>query len=640
MNLTFPPHRTAAGPITSILFVGFISVATAQQDTTAAPPTQVPEVRFIAGMGRFDTGDTTRSPFHVNSTIWSAPKYLGDLLVRMPDVWLASLGEIGKPLHVGVSGLSRNAMSVFADGRPTNDPLTESVDLYDVPIEAVEDVEILRGSASLIMSGNPGMTLNLLTPQYNTVRPVTKIRYLQGPHEYSLLDGLYTQNVAQGTNLMLGFQRHVSDGQFANSRFDSWNVRGRVRYNLSNRWNFALSRSYNRAINGMNGGIDVRRSPSLFNQVTAIVRTTEARHRTSRNDLTLSAIGKLAADSASTTQMTAYFSELEHERHDSASVSRVYTSLLLGVRAQQAFTLRSFRLRLGGETEHLRMYGSPLFGLHPEHHSAFFAHGKLTPAHWMTISGGLRFDWREQGAMSSVGGSVSVRPAEVLTLSADAYLTSQAPPWYARFLRPDYIYSEQHEGFVVGGTLHLPPTFTFSVNAYSRSITNVLTVMHVGEQYPLVFDFTSVPIHDLRAQGFTAEATAAIWRLEVSANVMFTDIQHGSTSKTYLPRWTARGELAYRQHLGSVDGRIGLRAHVASRHRGMQYHRLLRVFYENTEEEIGQFTVVDVFGTFRIGDAFIVVGWENVFDVKYMTTRWYPMPDRRFMLGVNWVFVD
>jgi outer membrane cobalamin receptor len=499
------------------------------------------------------------------------------------------------------------------------------------------------------MSGNPGMTLNLLTPQYNTVRPVTKIRYLQGPYEYSLLDGLYTQNVAQGTNLTLGFQRHVSVGQFANSRFDSWNVRGRVRYNLSDRWNFALSHSYNRAINGMNGGIDVHRSPSLFNQVTAIVRTTEARHRTSRNDLTLSAIGKLFTDSASTTQITAYFSEFEHERHDSASVSRVYTSSMVGVRGQQILTLQPFMLRVGGKTEYRRLFGGMTFGFNSERRSALFAHGEVTPVHGLSISGGVRQEWQDNAVLTSLGGVMLVRLNDILTLTADAYRGERSPTLLERFFRFNLPQSEQHQGFTLGGSLYLLPTLTFSMSAHSRTINNSLTFVHFIDMFPRLppidptpppTDLTLMVIPEIRTQGFTAKATAAIWQFEASANVMFTDIQHGSTIKTYLPRWTARGELAYRQHVGSVDGRIGLRAHVASRHRGMQYHRLLRVFHENTDEEIGQFAVVDVFGTFRIGDAFLVMGWENVFDVKYMTTRWYPMPDRRFMLGVNWVFID
>jgi outer membrane cobalamin receptor len=72
----------------------------------------------------------------------------------------------------------------------------------------------------------------------------------------------------------------------------------------------------------------------------------------------------------------------------------------------------------------------------------------------------------------------------------------------------------------------------------------------------------------------------------------------------------------------------------------MNYVPRHNVFVENTQYILGRYTILDLFGTFSIGDAMITLSWENLLDGGYMTTPVYPMPGREFRLGVQWHFVD
>jgi hypothetical protein len=155
--------------------------------------------------------------------------------------------------------------------------------------------------------------LNFVSRSYNSYRPFTKLRFVQDPKGTILTDGLFTQNLARGLNLMIGFQRTTTMGRYANADLDAWNVRSRLRYDISDRLNIALTDFYTKTGNGLNGGIDLSLSPALFDETTAIVMNQYAHDDRSRRDVTLSAIGRIFSDTSSTTQASFYYSTLERE---------------------------------------------------------------------------------------------------------------------------------------------------------------------------------------------------------------------------------------------------------------------------------------------------------------------------------------
>jgi outer membrane cobalamin receptor len=610
------------------------TVSVAQPDTV--------RVRFIPALGRLAPQDTTHSPFHFSNIVWTDARFLGDLLWKTPGVSLSTLGEPGKPYHLAALGLLRNPVTILVDGRPLAEPITGSFNLYDIPLEAIERVEVLRGSQSAAFGGSSGLTLNLVTHHYNTARPVTKIRYLQGPYEYSLLDGLFTQNVADATNLQLGFQRHVSDGRFANARFDAWNVRTKLRYNVTDRWNVSLSHSYNRSVNGLNGGIDDARSPSPFDDVTAVVKNPNASERISRNDLAVHTIVRLFSDSASTTQAVVYFSEIEREYRDRAgtlSFSNVMTSSLAGARVLQQLTGSSYSAMVGGDFEQRRMFGGSALGFRSEQRSAFFAHGAVSMFDILTPSLGIRREQQGGAAVTSAGASVRVRIHESTTLQAEAVRSERLPSWVERYAVPPILPSfEKHSTISIGGTTSPLSGVSLTGEFYTRRTDDAIQLIALREGDSLYFVVRTLPQIDARGASITA--SLAVWKVEATASVGLTDLKHGSVTKTLLPRLNSVAEVTYRDIVGAVEGRVGFRTHMASRHRGLQYHPELRMFYENSGEQVGGYVVVDLFGVFKLGDAYITVGWDNILNSNYLTTRFYPMPNRGFKLGVNWVFVD
>ena len=275
--------------------------------------------RFLPGMGQIINKVDTTNGLYQKQFLWSDAKYIGDLLWELPGFFYRDLGEAGKWGELNAFGVDGRDIGILLDGRPMNDPVTGTYDISDLPLEFIDYTEILTGSNSILASGEDATTLNFVSRSYNSYHPLTKLRFVQDPSGNLLTDGLFTQNVARGLNLMISFTRQTSNGnypQIVNTiilpSLDAWNVRTRLRYDFSSRLNISLTDFYTKASNGLNGGINLDSSANIFDAASAVVMNNYQHDDRSRRDETLSAIARIFSDSSSTTQasfITAFLNE-------------------------------------------------------------------------------------------------------------------------------------------------------------------------------------------------------------------------------------------------------------------------------------------------------------------------------------------
>ena len=210
-------------------------------------------VRFIPGIGKLTASTDTENVLYRDQLLWTDSKTLGDVFWKLPGFFYRGLGEAGKDGQLNAFGTDDRRISVLLDGRPMNDPITGRYNFNDMPLEFLDEVEILSGSEN---GASPNdIAINFVSRSYNSVRPFTKVRFVQDPEEDLLTDFLFTQNIARGLNLMAAFDRTVTNGNYANAALDAWNVRIRLRYNISDRVNISLSDFYTKATNGLNYGV-------------------------------------------------------------------------------------------------------------------------------------------------------------------------------------------------------------------------------------------------------------------------------------------------------------------------------------------------------------------------------------------------
>ncbi len=605
------------------------------------------KIRFIPAMGSLVGSIDSTGMFHRSQFMWTDARYLGDLLWRAPGFFFRELGEAGKPNQLNAFGIENAGIAILLDGRPMNDPVTGTYNLYEIPLEFIEQVEILdRSDGILFGGGTTKAALNFVTRQYNAIRPMTKIRYVQASPENILTDGLFTQNLARAANLTLGFQRHVSNGRYRNASLDSWNVRARVRYNVSDRFNISLMEFYTKTINGMNGGVDLSAPTPVFDNVSATVKDT-ASERVKRHDVTLSMIGRLFEDSLSTTRLSLYYSSLESEyNEESASYQNARTSFFRGIRFSQTFDRGN--VFLGFDVQEIHIDSSRYVTGRYEPMSAFF--GKIRKSLWnlLTPSFFARFESRRSKPFLSIGSDVELTLGQSISFFAGVRLSGpiESKPVEltssdSSILQLGSVSREKHE-FVEGGLRFSPDeSFTFSLTGFRRITKEALVYRFSGPapNYPNISIFN---ISEAKSEGVAGSASLRWGNIEAYGVLTYLRYTEGDTVKTLIPQVVLSSELAYRDKFfnDALDARFGIRSRFMSQHWGKEYVPRQGLFVENIRTQPGQFSTMDLFAVLHIGDAFISVTWENLLNANYFITPVYPMPGRNFKLGVNWVFVD
>jgi outer membrane cobalamin receptor len=620
--------------------------------------------RFIPIIGSFRHTVDSSNSLHSSQLVWSDGRSFADQVWRIPGFFLRNLGEQGKPSQLNGWGSDWRSIAVLIDGRPLNDPITGTTNLSEIPIEFIDQVDEYSGIHAPTMTWNSqGSALNLITKQYNSLRPITKLRYSQSPNNTLLTDGLFTQNLLRGLNFMLGFQREVSDGRFEDSRTDNWNVRTRLRYNFSQRLNIALTDFYTKTINGQNGGVNPFATNNIFDEMTAVVNNATATETVARRDVSLLAIAQLFDDTASTTHMSAFYTNFEREYNGgsgdgtSASLLNFHKAEVNGLRLQQSFRSTIHHTDIGFQTEHSYYTSDGFFdsskALSDMNHAQRDKFGAFvsfsTPLLKYAIPVlSLRWDKINDQSSSSMGYELRILPGvSDIELSfgysqSYRYPSFQEASWEdSSIFRSSAIDREKHRYTQAGIMLPFGWRNHLSISAFDRRVDNAILIQpwSTGGGSSAI---RIMNIPESHSQGIAARLELALGPLSFQGTMLYTRYKEADSTKTLIPDILLGGELTYRNQFfrNALDAKFGIRSHSANRHQGMNFHPQMMTYTENRSVVIGRWTRLDVFAVLRIGDATVTLAWENLLDANYWITSVYPMPGRGFRLGVNWTFLD
>jgi outer membrane receptor protein involved in Fe transport len=608
--------------------------------------------RFMPSIGNLGQPVDTLSPFHSHEFLHTDASYVGDLLWKIPGVFLREFGEPGQPVQLSSIGVDARGISLQLDGRPLNDPVFGILNLYDIPLEYVNEIETFDGAGALFQSSNAaGGTINFVSHQYNSSLPMTKLRFFQGAFDHILSDGIFAQNISRGLNAMFGFQRHVTDGRFSNAAYDSWNFRARLRYNASEQLNMWISEFYTKSTIGLNGGVDPSQSPSLSDEVTAVVRDPTVYQITSRHDLTAGAVGRILADSASLSKATVYYSSIDREYSvgGGQGAPRVSSDFLSssywGMKVQQRIDFHSGSLDLSGQLEQRHVDQDRNLAERKEHYAGAGVLATFRPGDWLEGVYSLRYDGLQGDNGLSRGISLKSHPVPWLELWADQSRSYRFPTIQELFwidttlFHADDLTKETHTIYQAGLRVR-SDVIDVGLTMFTRRIEHPITLEPWTSEDLKGFSFVSGPTIDYT--GATADVRLRIWDFELAGNLTFTNTKDGGSAAPVVPRITSTSEFSFRDQFfgGELDLKTAFRLKAVSHHQGLQFVSSLGLFATQDFTEMPAFTSLDFYFVAKIGDAYLTFEWENPLNVQMMVIPYYPLMDRNIKLGVNWVFTD
>jgi outer membrane cobalamin receptor len=605
-------------------------------------------IRFLAGMGQISQGIDTTDILYQKQFLWSDAKNIEDLLWKLPGFFYRDLGEAGKWGQLNACGTDDRDIDILLDGRPMNDPVTGTYNLSDLPLEFIDHTEILSGSTSILASGEDGTALNFVSRSYNSYHPFTKLRFVQDPKGTLLTDGLFTQNVARGLNLMIGFQRTVTVGRYANADLDAWNVRMRLRYNLSDRFNVSLTDFYTKAGNGLNGGIDPIHSASLFDETGAAVLNENSRDSRSRHDVTLSAIARLFSDSSSVTQSSLYYSAMDREYLDPVNqIDDSTKASFWGIRLQQQLFWNALHVTVGGNWERRQSDSTRTLLSHVESEQSLFARAELQLITLFVPSITVRSNSLDGEYTVSSGIGAKSMPADWLTVFFDASRYDRFPTLQERYwsdsvvVRTQYIVKEQHSYLQGGVDIHPSSNIQLNLTGFHRTIKNAIVYQPALTMYGSSAISIS-NVNEITSSGLNGRLIFNWHHIEVLGVMTLTHYEESDTVKTFTPDVILSGEVCYRGNIvfEHWDGKIGFRSRFFSRQKGMQFDPHTLSYIEYTSDLLGRSTTFDLFLILKIGNAHLSLSWNNILNAGYMLGPIYPMQGSSVRFGVNWEFID
>jgi hypothetical protein len=604
--------------------------------------------RFIPGLGVIGTMPDSGDVLHSSQWNWTDSRLVENLIWKIPGLYATNFGEIGKPTRLYFEGLDSRYLNFSFDGRPIADPITGEVNLADLPIEFLEAFEFLprRGDLGGIA------TLNALSKQYNSPRPITKLRYVQNPFETLLTDALFSQNVARGVNLTLGLQRHSSRGRYKNGDLDSWNTRVRLRYNIGPSFNLSLMHTYTANRSGMNGGVDFALSPELYEEARATVRTETGRDTEFRSNWTLSGIASVLPDSASLTRFALFSSSTEREYSNAGDLIHpanereegVYS--LRGIRATQILFLHAIRLSGGIQVDRIAAERISSLNFSSEGSVSLFLSAEANPLELLDLVARVQNESRGGLSVSAIGGTLRVHfPIGNVWTSVEQ--AGRIPTIQERFATDSLFNTDPNlsseSRLSISAGIELQPTeyFSLGLSAFQHRIERAI-VFRPSSTLSGTSSIHIANISELKTMGLRGNVR---WRWnswEALGSGSYTEYAEADLEKSPYPNLLLAGELSYRRILltDALDGKVGLRAKYFDRQQSVDYSPRFRAYTYQPVVTLGWLTLLDAFLVFKLGDAMISLSWENLLNANSMFLPFYPMPGRHFQLGVNWVWVD
>ncbi len=610
-------------------------------------------VRYIDGMGSLQSGIDSTDILVRRQFDWTDAKYAGELLWRVPGINVRELGETGPPPLVSAFGLDERYISILLDGRPLNNPVTGRLNLYDLPLEFIDHLELFTGPDALRASGTASATtVNAATRWFNTLRPVTAIRFVQDPKETILTDAYFSQNILRGTNLTVGFQRNTSNGRYLNAALDSWSLRTRLRYNVSDRLNVALTDLYSRTSRGVNGGVNVTMSADAFNDLGTPVNDQSSYEIRTRRDVTLAGIARLLPDSSSTTQLIGYYTTLHREFTTPSGYltppsTSVYTVSVTGVRLEQRLHSDPVSASASLETEKRATEASVLLPAISERYSAATLSAELNVVQFLQPSATFRQEWSGGNSTTAGGVRLSLRPGWGVSAFAAATTSHRYPTIQERYwidstiIRPSTFAPERLTGVHAGIRWELDDRICAEITAYDNVVRDAL-LWRADTATAGSSALRLMSLSELHTRGVAASLRILLDPIELTGTITTARYQENDTVKSLLPGFVGGAEAAYRNQFfdGALDLRAGVRTRFSDRSLATAYHPIPDLTVEDPRYQLGRFVVLDLFSVFRIGDAHIAVSLDNVLNISYLMQGYYPMPKRSLRLGVRWVFLD
>ena len=539
---------------------------------------------------------------------WLDYRSLGGILESVPGVFIRQQNSAGQYDQLNIRGIDWRSIAITMDGRPLNDPASGIFNLSHFTTEYADRMEIITGPRAFIYGLNgTGGAINLLTKNYNSNRPFTKLNYSETGYNYQYSDGTFSQNISRKVNFTFGFQHQGTDGKFFNSAHEAWNARVKVRYNFSRDFNAILSEYHTSTQTQLNGGFDYARSGPAFevNFQTA-PKNTESYEKITRNDVDLSLVGTFLADTLNVSMLTLYYSHSIREYRDDEDPAKFptnglyimsdHTTSWMGARFAQNFDTEFQRFSLGATIELRQIEGSPSLGHHRNVIGNVWGKEEVL-LEKLTLAAFGRYDQYLNKSYAGIGTDATFKVTDELSFFGGVSVSRRMPNYQELFWSDSTvsrlipIQAEKHVQTEVGAELTLRDKSFIRASYFHRTVNEAIQILPYTTSAVHVFpslEFANVP--KIVTNGFELKVGMRVWKLFLEGTGTYMVQTSGGLNTQLFPKVWANGGVYYWNTLlnDKLELKVGFKGRYQSSYLGAEFNPEVLAYSLNNEFSLGQ----------------------------------------------------
>jgi outer membrane receptor protein involved in Fe transport len=561
-------------------------------------------------------------------------RYAGDLFKVFPFSFERSYGFIGQPNDIYLYAEGSSSTNYFVDGIPISNTLFYTLDFNNVQSEDIDSVEIVPLPRGFLygFTTNP-VSVNFISRDINSFKPYSHIKYYQGPFGEAFIDGIFNMYLFKDLNASVDITNRKVDDSFKNSAFSIWQVKTRLRYNLSNNLNVFGSYYFSKSQTGINGGVNVDAikqttqniNSKLFNETLAPVYFDKNSLNFKQHNFGLKILAKPFENSY--TNVNVYYKFYQNEFNDvnstlnSKSMSK---DKVLGVLFDQRFSFNPVNLSV--QTGYQSLKHNPIITSTDSMVVRYFPDNSTLHYKSFFVSPMLSFTLLD----SMFVPSVYFKYADVLQRNSSYGLETE----------------EKFNGFGTDLSIILNENYNFYFG-YSRFDDNFFdgekintlefTLSYKNENNKFSAGLFNKKSFATNLWGIGFNGSYLVWKILLEGRLSHYFVEKGTLIEfSNVPETKFTAGAYFKDSL--FNSNLDLKTGLVFYYTGKQNLRFLTIPHRGIlANDVDSWLTVDFTISAEIQKTAIVYfTWENLFDKQYYITPYYPMLQRNIRFGVAW----
>ena len=596
------------------------------------------------------TSDNSFYRISKHSLLWKNYFGMYDVIQKTLPDYPMSLGGYYNYNQISLFGGTSRDNNFRYNNRPINDLPFGTFNLNQYPTEFLENAEVFIGSDAVIFSGNSsGALINFQEPRYNANKIYTKLWINETGSTFIASDGIFSQNIFPNTNFTFGFRKVNSKGEYENQAVDGWNLRGILRFNLSDYTNISISEIFYNHYTEMNGGINSLISQEIFNPVDGIVNYFNFSDRQIRHDMNVTFSSILTKDTSSAISFTLFSTfanwtrELEPKISNIMNDSSAYLKFpanqygVSGKYEQGIFKFAS--LSIGGDINYTflekNLFNDEFTGLH----YAAFGHLIFKPDDQLAISGGIRLNSQLNKFYNSFGGKILYTPIKasdkIISVFGDVSISQRIPtPVEGLGLK-----NENHL-LVISGLEILNDVFDIKTSLWYRSIGNPIIYSTLSDSTFFVFNTISTQGNTIHSTGLNIDVTTPVQKNIILRFTSNFSIDNSKDNKFSGIKSYTDIDCYYLIMAGKSELRLGLNVSGIYQTQWYNFIPQTRTYIQSDAPSKFFYNGLNVYAHAKLGIAYFKINVINLLGSGYYYVANYPAIGRVINFSVNWPFLD